>query len=385
MPNGSIRLPMLCRHKGTGQWYVTLNGQEHYLSRNKAAARAEYERLIAEWLHCGRQPLKPETGLTVNELILGYVRFASDYYRGSEKELEKIKLALRPLKQLYGGTEAVEFGPKKLKAVRELMIDADLSRRTINMRVGCIKRIVKWAVENELVPPTVHYGLLAVTGLRQGRSNAREPEPVKPVPEAFVEAVIPRVGRYVRGMIQLQRLTGARPGEICRMRACDIDMAGDVWVFRPCKHKNLLRGHQREIYLGPKAQQIVREFLKPNLEAYLFSPREAMKERYQELRSLRQTPVQPSQICRNKKKPRKQPGERYTTYSYRRAVREACKRANVPAWFPHQLRHSAGTYLRKEFGVELARIILGHKTAFTTEIYAEVDRQKAIEIMARIG
>jgi integrase len=385
MPTSSSRLPSLCQHKATGQWYVTLNGQECYLSRSKAAARAEYERLIAEWLQCGRQPLKPETGLTLNELILGYVRFGADYYRESESEQEKIKLAMRPLKHLYGHVAAAEFGPKKLKVVRERMIDAGLSRRTINMRVGCIKRMVKWAVENELVPATIHYGLLALNGLRQGRSKAKEPKPVKPVPEAFVEAVLPLVGRHIRGMIQLQLFTGARPGEICRMRACDIDMTGDVWVFRPHKHKNLLRGHQREIYLGPKAQQVIREFLKPNLDAYLFSPRDRMVERYKELRSRRKTPVQPSQVCRKKKRPKKQVGEWYTTYSYRRAVRQACKRAKVPAWFPHQLRHNAGTSLRKDFGVELARIILGHATAFTTEIYAEADRQQAMDVIGKIG
>jgi hypothetical protein len=41
--------------------------------------------------------------------------------------------------------------------------------------------------------------------------------------------------------------------------------------------------------------------------------------------------------------------------------------------------------LRREHGVELTRIILGHSTAFTTEIDAETDRQQAVEIMARIG
>ena len=41
--------------------------------------------------------------------------------------------------------------------------------------------------------------------------------------------------------------------------------------------------------------------------------------------------------------------------------------------------------MRKEFGVELARIILGHATAFTTEIYAETDRQQAMEAIGKIG
>jgi len=54
-------------------------------------------------------------------------------------------------------------------------------------------------------------------------------------------------------------------------------------------------------------------------------------------------------------------------------------------WHPHQLRHNAGTYLRKEFGIEIARIILGHRSPSMTEIYAELDDQKATEIMRKIG
>jgi hypothetical protein len=44
-----------------------------------------------------------------------------------------------------------------------------------------------------------------------------------------------------------------------------------------------------------------------------------------------------------------------------------------------------GNSLRREFGVELARIILGHSTAFTTEVYAEVDRQQSMAVIAHVG
>jgi integrase len=54
-------------------------------------------------------------------------------------------------------------------------------------------------------------------------------------------------------------------------------------------------------------------------------------------------------------------------------------------WSPGQLRHNAATWLRKEYGVELARIILGHASAFTTESYAEADRKSAMEVIGKIG
>ena len=56
-----------------------------------------------------------------------------------------------------------------------------------------------------------------------------------------------------------------------------------------------------------------------------------------------------------------------------------------PPQHPHQLRHNAAMFLRKEFGLETARIILGHRSAAITEVYAEMDQQKALEAIVRVG
>ena len=45
------------------------------------------------------------------------------------------------------------------------------------------------------------------------------------------------------------------------MRACDIDMSGKVWLYRPARHKTEHHGHGRIIALGPKAQEVIRPFL----------------------------------------------------------------------------------------------------------------------------
>ena len=64
---------------------------------------------------------------------------------------------------------------------------------------------------------------------------------------------------------------------------------------------------------------------------------------------------------------------------------KACKKAGIPRWSPHRLRHTRGTYLRKKYGVEVAQVILGHETLPATLIYAERDYEKAVEVMAREG
>jgi len=57
----------------------------------------------------------------------------------------------------------------------------------------------------------------------------------------------------------------------------------------------------------------------------------------------------------------------------------------VPRWGAHRLRHNAATYLRKEFGLDVARVILGHSSPAVTEVYAEVDREKALKVMEQVG
>lgn len=102
-------------------------------------------------------------------------------------------------------------------------------------------------------------------------------------------------------------------------------------------------------------------------------------------RALRKSPVQPSQRDRSKARPRKKPGDQYTVSSYRRAIQVACRKAGVPCWHPHQLRHSAATDIRRRFGLEASRVILGHGDVRATQIYSEEDRRHGIEVMREVG
>jgi integrase len=399
------KVPSYRRHKPSGQAVVTLNGRDIYLGKWKSAAsHRAYQRLIAEWAANGRTLGTPHGrgDLSVNEMLLAYCRWATGYYRESA-ELRNIKLALRPLKELYGKTVAGEFGPLALKAVRQRMIDGDLCRKEINKRIGRIVRVFKWAVENELIPPSVFHGLKAVPGLRAGRTDARESEPVKPVPDAFVDAIRNHVRPQVWAMIELQRLTGMRPGEVTIMRTCDLDTSGGVWIYTPERHKTQHHGHTRQIFIGPKAQSVLRPWLKMDLQAYLFSPREAVAALRAERQANRKTPLS----CGNragtnrKTRPKRTVADVYSVLAYRVAIRRGCDRADatahqanpevpanerlIPYWHPHQLRHNAATHLRREFGLDVARVILGHRSPVVTEIYAEVDAAKAREVMSRVG
>lgn len=126
-------------------------------------------------------------------------------------------------------------------------------------------------------------------------------------------------------------------------------------------------------------------FLKPNVHEFLFTPDDSQRERYTTLRKLRKTAVQPSQMCRAKRNPKRHLLDCYSRESYRAAIQRACDRAGMPRWTPARLRHNAGTRFRQEYGLEVAQIMLGHQSAQVTEIYAERDRERALAVVAKIG
>jgi integrase len=425
-----IRIPGLQHHKASGQAKVRLRGHDVYLGKwGTPEAEAEYRRVIGEFLINGQAPptpAAPEIELSINELALGFMRFAETHYVKNGRitdEYSCYKSALRPLKELYGLTPVSKFGPVALKAVRQKMIDAGWTRGTINHSITRLRHMFKWGVENELVSPTTLQALMAVQGLQQGRCVARETKPVDPVPETIVTTTLRHLSPVVQAMIRLQLLTGMRPGEVCLLRPCDITMQMDrVWVYRPSSHKTEHHDRERRIYIGPEGQEVVRPYIDRDPEAFCFSPREAVAWRRAKLRMSRKSKPTPSQLTRQGKlNARRKPGERFTVSSYRRAIERACEIAfempeslRKPArfhdrdpketkdekaerlrraaqwreqhcWNPNQLRHSRATAIRERFGVEAAQVVLGHSDPRITQIYAQKNFDLAAKIMQQIG
>jgi integrase len=127
------------------------------------------------------------------------------------------------------------------------------------------------------------------------------------------------------------------------------------------------------------ARDALTPFLFRDPESFCFSPKESVAWRWEKQRENRQTKVQPSQVSRKKSNPKKQPGDKYTSASYRRALKRAAEIAKVDHWFPYQLRHTAGTVVREALGIEAAQALLGHSKAAMTEHYAKQSEAKAIE------
>lgn len=54
-------------------------------------------------------------------------------------------------------------------------------------------------------------------------------------------------------------------------------------------------------------------------------------------------------------------------------------------WTPNRLGHSFGREVRERFGLEVAQVLLGHKNAKTTAIYAEAAMAKGVEAVKAMG
>jgi integrase len=398
MKSSKPRKPPAYRlHKPTGQAVVRIDGRNHYLGKHGTEASQEkYRRLIAEWLTAGLQPRRgpaPQTkfaDLTINEILLAFWRHAERHYRdasgSSTRELDNFKDALQPLLRLYGHTLAREFGPLALRAVRDEMVRSGLARTTVNARINRVRRFFRWAASYELVPGAVVEALKTVAGLQRGRTDAPEPEDVKPVLVKHVEAVLPYLTRPVAAMVQIQLLTGCRTEEVLTLRQCDLTFGEPNWEYRPASHKNAWRGQDRIIVLGPKAQAIIRPFFRPDSAAYLFSPQDAVGNLHVDRSWQRRSKRTPSELARRcKASPGSKHGARYPRRSYRLAIIRACRKAEIPEWTPLQLRHTAASIIRARFSLEAAQATLGHARRSTTEEYAEPDMTKVHEVMAAIG
>ncbi len=413
-------------HKGSGQARTVINGKDFYLGPyNSPESQEKFNDLKAEWRL--RQNVDQYT-LTVDGLALRYLTHATEYYCHKDgtptRTADNIRYALRPLLEIHGQTRVRDIGPRALKSVREKMIEAGHSRTYINGMIGKIKQMFRWGVEDELVPASVYDTLKHLSWLHAGRSAARETEPILPVDQGTVNDTLPHLPRIVADMVRLQLLTGARPGEVCSLRPCDVTCGtSGAWIYRPASHKTEHHGRERRIFIGPAGQAVLAPYLNRDAEAHCFSPIEAEAERNAARRANRKSPMTPSQGARKPKG--RTIHSRYKKDSYNKVVQRGCEiafgmppelryvahtvarmkdvteakrkseqeRLNTEAarwrlkhcWSPNQLRHSRATAIRERFGIEAAQTVLGHSDPKVTQIYAERDFEMAARIMMEVG
>jgi integrase len=361
------KTPSYRLHKATGQAVITLDGQDHYLGNyGTDASREAYDRTVVSWRSGNLAQRAKGTVLSVAALVARFLANAKAegrYIKNGKptSEINCLRVALRPLVKLYGTMPVGDFTVKNLKLVRVALCErrppaADgepwrrhhsglRCRESVNLDVHRIRRVFRWAEEEELVPEGRWHSLRSLRPLGAGSAMVRESDGVKPVPLRSLAMFLRHCKPREAVLVRFQWLTGARPGEAVQLRMRDIDRSGSVWIYTPMSHKTEHRGKTRTILIGPRAQRVLAPHIQLDPDAWLFSGH---------VGHLREN-------------------------SYSTIVRKVCIDNGIAPWAPNQIRHNTLTNARRSHGIDTASVVAGHSNVATTEIYAEQDVRKAME------
>jgi integrase len=138
--------------------------------------------------------------------------------------------------------------------------------------------------------------------------------------------------------------TAARSGELLSLTTRMIDQTGATWIARLGDHKTVHQGKQRTLYFGPQAAH---------------PP------------SLPETSRPDVRLWKQK--------------SFRDALVNACAKLGIRRFVPHELRTTALTRIREQFGAEPAQAVAGHAHLSTTELYAQMNAKQAMEVIGKVG
>jgi integrase len=358
MPRPKSAVPSYRLHKASGQAVAYVNRQYVYLGPyNSPESHREYAEMLARLAAAADAgpilPAQSRAGLPVSELCLKFV--VEELPRFSVAERHCQQAAIRVLRQLFGASPASQFGPLRLRTVRDAMVAGDRtlkpprkpwSRRTVNRQVKRIQALFRWAAEWELVPIGVYQALSAVRILKPGETSAREAVPRQAVPAASIEAVRKVLKPHHRDVFDLLLLTGARSGELLGLTGELLDRSGDTWRADLSEHKTAHKGKRRVLFFNRSAQAILLRHLKPNPAEKLFGIRRD---------------------------------------NFAKVISRACERAKVDHFCPHMLRHTVSTSLVDSVGIEGAQRVLGHSSAAMTEHYSRVAERQAVEAVQKLG
>lgn len=376
--------PKLCRHKSSGQGYVTIHGKREYLGAfGSPECRRNYRDVLKRFEdrqtpRAVRQSIYLGAGATVKQLVTEFMKAVADVKYQIDGEKTSTHNACRlylvdGLAAQYGAMLADDFRHPEFEEFRLQYLERGYARNSMKILTGRVLALFRWGHRRGAVSAETLTSLKASPEPDEGE----EREPIAPVPAdvlalvlATLEAPEPppdvpgiRRDHYAKrrrqaAMMRLQELVGMRPGELCRMRGKEIDREGKVrvgnrivqvagpdgepycgWIFQPGRHKTMKKGKTVAYLIGPKARAILEAWLPADPDAYVWRGKDGSGP--------------------------------YQLRSYREGIYEACQRAKVSRFGPHKLRHTCVTKYGQVAGIEKAGQVVSHQSLDATARYFE--------------
>ena len=339
--------------------------------------------------------VNPENITTVGQLLTQFLWWAQknqDLDMGARTE--RVKKFLK----IYEDWPIRDFGVDELQNVQLAMQQyiykrgkklIPYTRQGINHNLKHIRRIWNWGIGRGYVTQAQAKNLEELRQVSFGQAPENHKR-LKVTQEEF-QKVLENVNSVVADMLQLIWFTAMRPGEVCKMRPCDI-LCDDpeCWLYIPGRdispvgeHKTMRFGRTKVIPLTTKSQSVLQKRISDfNSKEYIFKPIDAINEMFEERAKKRQTPPHygNSPGTNKKEHPMIRPGDKYTVSALRIACRRGCERAGVEPFKPYDLRRSTATGIRSVLDKEAAKLILGHTKTDTTDIYLLEEVHEAMKV-----
>lgn len=369
--------PPITHHKSTNTARVRHKGRDYSLGPwGSTESHRRYAELLlrlagaeppAQSSQAGQPP--PAKVWTIAEAVARWAAEESPRYDPVGGEAANMQAALNHLLRVAATKPCADLDAELLETVRQEMRTRNLCAGTINARIGRIRRAWKWIERKKMAPRGSSAGLALLPAIAANDHRYRHQPKRRAATWEELEAVRARCGPVVSAMLLFQWWTGCRSGEVRRARVGEIGTSGEVWLYRPTKHKTSWKGLTRVVMVGPQARAVVEpwlagkgpeDFVFPsiwgggwNAGSVLF-PRTGSKG--------------------------------YTIHAYARAVRRAANKAGLPGWSAYMCRHAVKQRVAREMGLDAARIYLGHSSiSQTAEYSAELDLPTALDVARRLG
>lgn len=352
-------------------------GAKHTLKADRPRKMAE-EAAARYWEEHTRPIRRHESlGITVAQLCAAWKTHCEEYYRRPDgsptSAVCNAILSVRMFRDLYGHAMLAELTHADMLALRDALVRSGICRSSVNRRLWYTKHMIEWALDEAMIPAVVKAELTQVKGIKRGRTSAPERAPVRAIDDATIEKTVTAMMPNTADMVRVHRLTGMRPCELCAMRWSLIDTSQTPWIYRvpPEANKNSWRGElgmPRVVCIGPRARAILERHRGGDVP---FSPVRSMAEHMAAHAAEAAHPL--SEAAKARRRAAHVPrvlGERWNTQAYTRTIHAACGRAGIPVWGANRLRHAFGTQVRRQFGLDAAKAVLGHNDCgCVTDLY----------------